>query len=275
MARTIWLLIFACWLMQPAHGSEVLKVGLSHRQGSEQAFSGIADLSVTQIETELNFPLAMRPSPAGLWVQGLQFREHRFALSGAENSVRRFYRLSLPLELHPRMQGRWQYLWRLEPAYHSDESLFQQTRFLFEYAASAHYRMNRKARWVMGIRQDSRFGQEQLYPVFGLETRPNKRWHHRWVFPDFYSEVKIKRNTYGRVFLHPSGGKWRYLQADGSVASFGITDWNVGVSWRQKTRSPFFMRLELGSRIMGKGSVAGEDGDLSSAFYFLLSMETQ
>jgi len=275
LARTIWIFLFACWVIQPAYGSEVLKVGVSHRQGTAQAFSGIDGLNVAQIETELNFPLAMRPSPAGLWVQGLQFQEHRFALSGAAEAVRRFYRLSLPLEFHPRVVGRWQYQWRLEPAYNSDESLFQQKRFLFEYGATASYRVNRKVNWVMGLKMDSRFGQEQLYPVFGLETRPNKRWHHYWVFPDMRSEVKIKRNTYAQVFMRPNGGKWRYLQEDGSVASFGITDWNVGVSLRKKTRSPFFIRLELGSRIMGMGSVAGEDGDLGTAFYFLVSLETQ
>ncbi len=255
--------------------SEVLRVGISHRQGTEQAFSGIDGLNVTQIETEINFPLAMRPSPAGFWVQGLQFKEHRFALSGIEESVRRFYRLSLPLEFHPRVVGRWQYEWRLEPAYHSDESLFKQKRFLFEYSGLAHYRVNRKVSWVAGLKKDSRFGSENLYPVLGLEARPNKRWHHHWVFPDIYSEWQLKRNTFGRVFMYPSGGQWRYLQADESVASFSVNDWNLGMSVRKKTGSPFFLRLELGARMMGTSSVAGQNGDLDTAFYFLVSLETQ
>ncbi len=275
MVQGLWVLLLLCGVTQLAHGVQALSVGVSHRQGTEQTFDGIDGLNVTQIETQLNFPLAMQPSPAGVWVQGLQLTEHRFALTGVLDAVRRFYRLSLPLEYHPRVVGRWQYEWGFEPAYNSDETLIQQKRFLFEYSAIARYRVNRKVNWVMGLNKDSRFGGEQLYPVFGLETRPNKRWHHHWVFPDIHSELKIKRNHFAQVFMRPSGGQWRYLQEDGSVASFSINDWNVGVSLRKKTASPLFLRLELGTRLMGSASVAGQKGDLDSAFYFLVSFETQ
>jgi hypothetical protein len=275
LAQGLWILLLVCWGAQLAYGAPALSVGIRHSQGAKQAFDGIEGLNVAQIETQLNFPLAMRSSPAGLWVQGLQFTEHRFVLTGALDAVRRLYRLSLPLEYYPRTAGRWQYGLGFEPAYNTDETLFQQKRFVFEYSAAARYRVNKKVTWVMGFNKDSRFGGKRLYPIFGLEARPNKRWHHHWVYPDIHSEVKIKRNTFAKVFMRPSGGQWRYLQADSTVASLSITDWNTGVSLRQKTASPLFFRIELGTRMMGTASVAGQEGGLDNALYFLVSLEAQ
>jgi hypothetical protein len=269
-----WIGLLAWLLISSVYGKEVLQVSVSHHQGTAQAFDGIEGLEVAQWETELILPLALRPTSAGLWLQGLQFTENRLLLSGATDATRRLYRLSLPLEYHPKKLGRWQYYWHLEPAYYTDETLIDEKRFLFEYQFISRYGKRNSVNWVAGIRQDSRFGSEQLYPVFGLESRPNKKWLHHWVFPDFYSEVNFKRHHYAQLFMRPSGGYWPFTQEDGSSAAVGITNWNLGMSLRKKTKSPFYIRMEVGTKLMGSASVAGSDGDLGSAYFFMLSLET-
>ena len=269
-----WVGLLAWLLLSFVHGKEVLQVSVSHHNGTAQAFDGIEGLEVSQWETELVVPLALRSTSAGLWLQGLQFTENRLILSGSTDTTRRLYRFSLPLEYHPKKYGRWQYYWHLEPAYYSDETLIDEKRFLLEYQFISRYGKRNSVNWVAGLRQDSRFGVKQLYPVFGLESRPNKKWLHHWVFPDFYSEVNFKRHHFAQVFMRPSGGYWPFTQADGSSAAVGITNWQLGVSLRKKTKSPFFVRLEVGTKLMGQASVAGSDGDLGSAYFFMLSLET-
>ena len=269
-----WIGLLAWLIISCVHSKEVLQVSVTHQQSTEQTFSGIDGLNISQWETELILPLAMRSTRAGLWLQGMQFSENRFILTGTSEVTRRLYRFSFPLEYHPKKVGRWKYYWHLEPAYYSDETLVDEKRFFLEYQFISRFGKNGRFNWVAGVKQDSRFGSEQLYPVFGLETRPNKKWLHHWVFPDIYSEVHFKRNHYAQLFMRPTGGNWPFTQEDGSSASMGMTNWNLGVSFRKKTRSPFFLRLEVGTRLMGQASVAGQDGDLGTAYFFLLSLET-
>ncbi len=273
----IWIrycLISVCLLCSDGvNGQAALQLSLYHQQETVRAFSGIEGLDVQQVQTGLKFPLVLKPTYAGLWTMAGHLQESRFNLSGVIEATRRFYRFSLALEYQPRQVGRWQYTWHFEPSYYADESLNQQKRFALEFEALGRYRVNRKVNWVVGARQDSRFGGISIYPVFGLESRPNKKWHHHWVFPDFYSQYQLKPKTKARLFAKPTGGNWRYLQEDGSTATFNINSWNIGVMLKQKTRTAFDLKLELGTKLLGKSSVAGQEGDLSNSYYLMLSLE--
>ncbi len=254
------------------NGQDVLQLGLYHQRDSQRAFSGIEGLNVQQIDTGLMSPLFVKPTHAGLWALAAHVKESRFNLSGITQATRRFYRFSVALDYQPRQVGRWQYRWHIEPSHYADESIFQQKRLALEFETLAHYRINKRVAWVVGARQDSRFGDSRIYPVFGLQSRPNKKWHHHWVFPDIYSEYRLKPKTKARLFTSPSGGSWRYLEADSSIATFGINGWNIGLKFQQKTKSPFELSLELGTKILGEGSVAGQKGNLDNAYYIKIML---
>jgi len=253
----------------------LLQLQVSHQRDTARAFSGIENFNVQRLETQLRLPLLAVSSFAGTWFGGFEFSENRMVLSGSVTDTRRFYRFALPFEFHMKRSGRWQHVLRYEPAYYSDESIIDQTRYVNEFAWLAKYKANRKAQWVLGVRQDTRFGIDAMYPVFGLESRPNSQMYHHWVFPDLYSEVVLNKRQSVQVFAKPKGGNWRYLQADGGVASFGMTDWNIGAAWIQNLKRPLQFKLEVGMNMLGEGSVAGNDGDLADGYFFLLSLHTR
>lgn len=253
----------------------LLQVSVSHQQGTTRAFSGIDDFNVKRMKTNVRLPLLAYGSYVGNWFAGFQFDENRFVLSGSVNDTRRFYRFSLPFEFQLRRDKNWQHILRYEPAYYSDESIIDQTRYVNEFTWLVNYYVNKKVNWVAGIQQDTRFGVDRMYPVFGLESRPNSRIHHHWVFPDIYSSFMLKKEQTMKVFAQPNGGNWRYLQSDGSVASFGMSDWNVGAAWIKNLRYPLQLKIEGGLQMMGDGSVAGADGSLEDGYFVLFSIQTQ
>ncbi|GAA6135755.1 hypothetical protein NBRC116188_25450 [Oceaniserpentilla sp. 4NH20-0058] len=271
------LLTSALWVLSltTLAQNNLLQLRVSHQQDTTRVFSGLDDLNIQRLETEVGIPLLAISSFAGTWYGGFEFTENRFVLSGSVAATRRLYRFSLPFEFEARPSKRWQHIWRYAPSYYSDESLLDQTRYVNEFAWHVKYKANRKAHWVLGIRQDTRFGIESMYPVFGLESRPNSKIYHHWIFPDMYSQVKLNKRQSVQVFAKPNGGNWRYLQADGSVASFGMTDWNIGVAVMRQLKHPLQFKLELGMKMLGEGSIAGNDGDLEDGFFFLASIETR
>lgn len=254
--------------------NQLLQVSASHQQDTTRAFSGIEGFELQRLETKLKMPVFARGTYLGDWFSAAEFSENRFFLSGTANGIRRFYRFSLPIEYEVKGAGRWLQVFRFAPAYYSDESLVDQTRYLNEYAWQLKYQMSSKVRWVAGVRKDTRFGVKRLYPVLGMESRPNSRMYHHWVFPDMYSEINLSKGYQMRVFAKPNGGNWRYLQDDGSVASFGMTDWNIGFAWLKPLQNPLQFKLEVGLKMMGEGSVAGADGTLSDGYFFLLSIQS-
>lgn len=267
--RSIRILII-CWgmLLVSEVLSQDLALRLVHQRDTQRDFSGIDDFQVQRYQTQFVTPLVQRRSRPGWWQFGAEFEEDRFFLSGSVNGVRRFYRFSLPMVYEPKAHGRWHYVWHLEPAYYADESLFEQTRLKFEFAYSAHYQATRRAAWVLGLRRDSRFGQERLYPVVGLESRPNRKIHHHWVFPQIFSSFKVNRKLDLEAFIKPDGGRWTFLQEDGAISSFGMSDWDVGLAFIARSRLSFNWRLELGYKVLGEGSVSGAKGALSSGFFY-------
>lgn len=253
---------------------EPVGLKLSHTQLGARDFSGVDGLSIAQLTTELTTPLAQRSARVGVWTLGASLTENRFQLSGSTTANRRFYRLSLPIQYAPRRVGRFQHQWHLEPAHYSDESLISQTRETLEYAWRMNYWVNRKARWVLGVRKDSRFGVAKLYPIFGLVSQPKKGIEHHWVFPDLYSQFPINRKVSLRIYGQVIGGNWKYLQEEGTTASFGFSQWDVGLKAMMKTRKRFSMTASLGWSTSGEGSLAGSDGTLGDNAFFSFGIET-
>ncbi len=272
--NTLLILLVICCSPLSWGLNQLLQVSASHQQDTARDFSGIDGLELQRLETKFKMPLMARGSYIGDWFSAAEFSENRFVLSGATTGTRRFYRFSLPIEYEISGRSRWQHVLRFAPSYYSDESLVDQTRYLNEYAWQLKYQMNSKVRWVMGIRNDTRFGVETMYPQFGMESRPNSRMYHHWVFPDMYSEINLPKGHQMRAFAKPNGGNWRYLQDDGGVASFGMTDWNIGFAWLKPLQNPLQFKLEVGLKMMGEGSVAGADGSLSDGYFFLLSIQS-
>lgn len=271
------LLISLLWLISTTSFAQnpLLQLSVSHQRDTSRAFSGIDNFNVQRLESRLRVPTLAISSFAGTWYGGFALTENRFVLSGSVNDTRRFYRFAMPFEFEMRPSGRWQHLFNFTPSYYSDESLIDQTRYVNEFSWMLKFKANRKARWVLGVRQDTRFGASSMYPVFGLESRPNSKIHHHWVFPDVYSHVRLNKKVSVRIFAKPNGGNWRYLQGDGGVASFGMTDWNMGAAWFQALKKPLQFKMEAGLKTLGEGSVAGNDGDLTDSYFFLFSVQTK
>ncbi len=271
-----WLVLLCLGLSPYSFGqNSLLQVTASHQQDTSRAFSGVDGLDVQRLETKFNMPLLARETHTGDWFCAAQFSENRFVLSGSDNDTRRLYRFSMPIEYETQPSGRLQHFWRFAPSYYSDESLIDQNRYVNELGWKLKYEANRKVKWVAGLRKDSRFGVTTMYPVFGLESQPNSRVFHHWVFPDLYSQMAMSRGNILRVFIEPNGGNWRYRQADGTKASFGMTDWNVGAAWFKPLRFPLQLKLEAGFNIEGEGSIAGSDGSLANGYFFLVSLQSQ
>ena len=243
----------------------------SLHKDSPRQFDGIDNFQFDRLDTRISTPILERRPYVGTWLLGADFTESRFNISTDASSQRRFYRISTPVQYWPRRVGQWQHRWHFEPSYYSDESLIDQTRYEFEYAWQAKYWVNNKVGWVAGVSNDSRFGGAQFYPVFGLEARPSAAIHHYWVFPDMYSVFQLGKSTW-RLFLEPDGGNWRFLQDDGTVASFALNEWTLGLDWSQSIHRRWRLKLSVGMKTMGQGSVAGADGNLTDAFYFSVGL---
>ena len=274
-----WIFSSLCLLLMTVSplglaANALLQVSASHEQGTTRAFDGVDGQEVKRFETKLAMPLLALASHTGDWFAAGEFSENRFLLSGASTSRHRLYRLSLPMELEANPTGRWQHFWRFAPSYYTDESLIDQNRYVNEFAWQVKYQANRKVKWVVGVRQDTRFALTEMYPVFGLESQPNARVYHHWVFPDVYSEIRFKRGQVFSVFMQPNGGNWRYRQDDGTKSSFGMMDWKAGVAWAKPLNAPLQLKASLGLSMNGKGSIAGTDGDLADGYFFLLAIET-
>lgn len=237
-------------------------------------FTGVDGLAVQRLETSINLPYLIRPTYAGDWAFSFKIKENRLGLTGPIVMGRRFYRFSLPMLYEPRYRGRWSYRWFLEPSMYGDESIISQTRYVLEYGFVAKYKVKRKVSWVAGIKRDNRFGGTTWYPVFGLESRPNSRMVHHWVFPDVYSQVKLNKRLSVKAYMKPNGSQWLYDQGDGSSAIFILSDWNIGAAVKMRTRMPYDLVIDAGMSYMGEGSVAGQAGDLSDGFYIKFGLET-
>ena len=273
-----WILLYSLlWLFSTTCFAQnsLLQLSVSHQRDTSRLFSGIDDFNVQRLESRLRIPTLAISSYVGTWYSGFELTENRFVLSGSVNDTRRFYRFAAPFEFEVRPSGKWQHVFYYAPSYYSDESLIDQTRYVNEFSWLVKYKANRKARWVIGVRQDTRFGAKSMYPVFGLESRPNSKLFHHWVFPDMYSHMTLNKKIGIRVFAKPNGGNWRYLQEGGGEASFGMTDWNMGVAWFQALRHPLQLKIEGGLKMLGEGSVAGNDGELEDGYFFLISLQTK
>lgn len=253
----------------------LLQVRASHQQGAQSDFSGIDELAIKRLETAFNLPVLALETYAGDWFAAAEFSENRFALSGSTSATRRFYRFSLPIEYEALPSGRWQHVWRYSPSLYTDESLIDQNRYVHEFGWHVKYQVNRKLKWIAGVRQDTLFGDTQMYPVFGMEARPNTRIYHHWVFPNIYSQVLLKKQHKLKVFIQPSGGNWRYRQEDSSIATLGLTQWEVGAAVMSAIKPPLQLKLAFGLTTMGQGSIAGADGDLSDGYFFLVGIESR
>ena len=257
------------------HTLQPLELTAQSTRDVVRAYDGIDNLNFERIETHLVAPFITRKSYAGNWFAGVEFTENRLFISGAETGVRRMYRFATPIQYFPRRVGRTQHEWMFTPSYYSDESLTDQKRFTFEYAWQLRYRKNRKVSFVGGLRNDSRFGGAGIHPIFGLESRPNNRIYHHWVFPDMYTEIRLKKRVTAKGFIQVNGGNWRYLLADESgTATLGFSDWKIGVGLRLKTKMPFDIVAEAGVRIMGTGVMAGTSGDLGNSFFIGIGINT-
>lgn len=273
---SVWVFVILMVCSVDGFGkNQLLQVNMSHQQDTTRAFSGIDGLNIQRLETKFRMPLLALGTYAGDWFSAAELTENRFNLSGAATGVRRFYRFSIPIEYELKSSSSIQQKFRYAPSYYSDESIIEQTRYVNEFSWVINYNVNRKVSWVGGVRQDTRFGVASIYPVFGLEARPNSRIHHHWVFPDIYSQVSLPKRNKVQVFAKPNGGNWRYRPAEGGEASFGMTDWSVGASWLKAIRYPWQFKVELGLKMMGEGSVAGADGSLEDGYFFLFSLHTQ
>lgn len=252
-----------------------LELTVTHTRDGVREFDGVDGYNFERLETQVIAPFIQHRSYAGNWFVGAEISENRLLLSGALTGQRRLYRFATPIQYFPRRVGRIQHEWMLTPAYYSDESLIQQKRFSFEYAWQVRYRKNRKVNFVGGLRNDSRFGGEGIHPIFGIESRPNTKIFHHWVFPDMYTEVQFKKRLKAKAFIQINGGNWRYVLADGTTtASLGLSDWKIGVGARLKTKMPFDIVAEAGMRIMGSGIMAGTTGNLSNTYYFSIGINT-
>lgn len=252
---------------------EPIKLQLNFQYDSERSFSGIDGFNFTRINTRLSLPLLYRVSGNGYFLVGGSLTENRFAITGDNASTRRLYRFSLPFQFFAKQVGRWQHSWLLEPALFSDESIFKQKRSSIEYGWQAAYSKTSKARFVMGIQRDNRFGVDAYYPVFGLDSRPNSRWHHHWVFPDVYSQIQLSRQSTLRLFAQPEGGGWRYKQLDGSVASLSMHFWKVGANFQKTLPAKLQVDVAVGLQLSSESSVAGVKGDLSSGYFILFQLQ--
>jgi hypothetical protein len=255
--------------------SALLQVSATHQQDTQRTFSGVDGLEVARLATKLHMPVFASSSFVGDWFAAAQLSENRFALSGSVSDTRRLYRFSLPIEFEQRPSGRWQHFWQFASTYFTDESLLEQTRYVNEFAWQVRYQANRKVSWVAGIRQDSLFADTQIYPVFGLISKPNSKIYHHWVFPNIYSQVTLNRRHSIRLYMEPEGGNWLYRQADGTDATLGFTHWKLGFDFNRALLSPLQLKLAMGLTMRGEGSIAGADGDLGDGYFFLLGIESR
>jgi hypothetical protein len=271
-SRLLCVLLFG--LAQYIQAVEAIDFKLAHQLATQQTFDGIENFNIKASQTQLTTPLASKSAQVGKWTLGASITQYQFLLSGASEGDRRFYRFSAPIQYFPRQVGRFQHQWHFEPSHYSDESLISQTKDELEYAWRVKYWVNKKVSWLVGFRQDTRFGSAQIYPVFGLESQPKKGILHHWVFPDFYTQIQLNRKLNVRAYAHVEGGNWKFLQEDGSVASFGLSQWHMGIKALIKTRMKFDWMVEMGMSTMGKGSIAGNDGNLDSSYYLSFGIET-
>lgn len=271
-----WVLLGYVWLFlsKECLAVEAVDFKLAHQQEGSRAFTGIDGLNIAQLQTHFTTPLTHRSAKVGRWTLGATLSEYRYLLTGSSSGNRRFYRVSAPIQYFPRQVGRLQHQWHFEPSHYSDESLISQTRDDLEYAWRMKYWVNRKVSWLLGFRKDSRFGSSQVYPVFGLESQPKKGILHHWVFPDFYTQIRINKKLTIRAYGQIEGGNWKFLQQDGSTASFGLSQWRIGLKGLLKTNKTFHFTGSVGWATLGEGSLAGSDGTLTDSFFFSLGIET-
>ena len=274
-----WLIVLCLnvspFMIKQVQALQPLELTVSHTRDGLREFDGVDGYNFERLETQVIAPFIQHRSYAGNWFMGADISENRLLLSGALTGQRRLYRFAIPIQYFPRRVGRIQHEWMLTPSYYSDESLIQQKRFTFEYAWQVRYRKNRKVNFVGGLRNDSRFGGEGIHPIIGLESRPNSRIFHHWVFPDMYTEVQLKKRLKAKAFIQINGGNWRYLLPDGNTtATLGLSDWKIGVGARLKTKMPFDIVAEAGLRFMGTGIMAGTTGNLSNTYYFSIGINT-
>lgn len=252
-----------------------LELTLTSSRNSSREFKGLEGLNFELIKTNALIPFIKNPSYAGIWYAGVEFTENRLFTSGVESGTRRLYRIATPIQYFPRRIGRFQHEWMLTPSYYSDESLTDQKRFTFEYAWQLRYFYNRKVGFVAGVRNDSRFGGAGVHPIIGMESRPDNRLFHHWVFPDMYTEIKLNRKLTAKAFLQVSGGNWPYTLAnEAGSATMGLSDWKLGLGARLKTRMPFELVTEVGLRFMGEGTMAGVEGDIGNGFFVTIGIAT-
>lgn len=254
--------------------SELLQLSVSHQQDTQTPFSGVDGLEVKRLETKLHMPLLARSSFAGDWFAAAQLTENRFLLSGTTSAKRRLYRFSIPIEYEASQAGRWQHVFQFAPTYFTDESLIDQTRYVNAFAWQVSYRANRKVSWVAGVRQDALFGDTQMYPIFGLQSKPYRQFYHHWVFPNIYSQVTLKKGSSVRLFMQPEGGNWQYRESDGSTANLVFNHWELGIAWLRPLRSALQLKLEVGLTMRGEANIAGADGELGDGYFFLVGLQS-
>lgn len=260
-------------LVNVSYAFEPVKLQVSSQYDGERSFSGIEGFNFTRLNSQVSLPLVYRTSPNGRLFIGTSLTENRFFITGDNATTRRLYRFSFPFQFFAQRVGRWQHSWLVEPALYSDESIVKQKRSSVEYGWQASYFKTEKARFVMGIQRDNRFGVDAYYPVFGLESKPNHRWHHHWVFPDIYSKVQFSYQSALKVFLQPQGGGWRYEQADGSVASLSMHFWQMGVNLSRQLKPKIKLDLSVGMNLTSSSSIAGFEGDISSGYFINVQLQ--
>jgi hypothetical protein len=242
---------------------------------AKRAYNGIDNLDFERIETQFLSPIFKRENTVGIWLSGIYLSENRMFLSGIASGTRRLYRFAVPIQFFPKRTGRIQHEWMLTPAYYSDESFIDQKRITLEYAWQFRYFKNRKMSFVAGLRSDSRFGENAIHPIFGLEAQPNKKVFHHWVYPNIYSQIKLKKKLTAKVFAQINGGNWDYLVSDEEgVSSLSVSDWKIGLGMRLKTKMPFDLVAETGLKIIGSASFNGTSGASGNSYFITIGIKT-
>lgn len=272
--RSSYLIALFTIISSTSHAIQPLELNAGFTRDMSRSYDGIENFAFERLETRLTTPVVEKSSYVGSWIFGADFTESRLLLSGLSTATRRLYRFSVPMQFFPRRVGRFQHEWMFEPAYYSDESITSQKRYTLEYAWQLRYHKSNKMSFVAGIARDNRFGSAKMHPIFGLESKPNKRIFHHWVFPNIFTDIRLNKKMAVRGFLQANGGNWQYLQPDESVAIFSISEWKLGLSLRLDTKMPFDIVGQAGMRMMGTGAAAGTSGDYDDSFFFGIGINT-
>lgn len=272
--------IFLVWILGVSIKSvaldDALQVSYSHSEDGRVTATDDIGLRARVMHDRIAFPVGMRKTYSGYWFVGAHAQQTLITFHGSNVGERRLYRLSMPIDyIHdPTSVSRWSFLGRIEPAHYTDERLWDRRASQIEYTARATFAYRSNLNWVGGFKSDRRLGVAKYYPLLGIEWQQTSRLFHHWVFPDWRSDLILRKRTKLYMHMRPEGGQWRFGKYS-SHENMHYVNWAFGMGMRHNLKGPFAIKLEVGQNLYRKLVYNTGTTSLNDSSYWLMSLESR